>query len=136
MSTPTLERPRPSLTAWRDNPRQRGHQKYGNVKTELDGMTFDSKAEARHWADLRWREKAGEIRDLKRQVSYELIPKQARPSGGYERPCTYIADFVFFDVKSGKEICQDVKGASPDVWVLKRKLMLYVHGIEVQEVKA
>jgi hypothetical protein len=126
---------RPSLSAWRDAPRQRGRQKYGNKHTEIDGEKFDSGAEAKRWVDLLWLAKAGKLHSLRRQVIYELIPKQARPSGGFERPCSYIADFVYTDEK-GKQVVEDVKGASPDVWVIKRKLMLRVHGVEVVEVKA
>jgi hypothetical protein len=128
--------PRPSLTDWRDNPRPRTHQKYGNVKTEVAGEKFDSKAEARRWVDLQWLEKAGKIRDLRRQVKFVLIPAQKRPSGGTEREKAYVADFVHVDVETGRTIVSDVKGAEPAVWALKRALMLYVHGVEIEVVRA
>lgn len=128
--------PRPNLAEWRDAPRKRARQKYGNIKTEVDGVKFDSKAEARRWLDLRLLERAREIRDLKRQVVYELVPACDRPSGGHERAINYIADFTYVEVKTGRLVVEDVKGASPDVWVIKRKLMLWRHGIEVVEVKA
>lgn len=48
--------------------------KYHNRKTVLDGMTFDSAAEAARWRELTLLEKAGHIRDLQRQVPIELVP--------------------------------------------------------------
>lgn len=128
--------PAQSIVEWRDSPRKKGGQKYGNIKTEVDGVKFDSRAEARRWADLLLLQRAGEIRDLQRQVEFELVPKQARPSGGIERPVAYVADFTYIDSKTGRQVVEDVKGASPDVWIIKRKLMLHVHGIEVREIKA
>jgi hypothetical protein len=80
-------------------------------------------------------EKAGEIKDLRLQVPFELIPAQVTPSGKKERPAIYICDFQYMTCK-GKLIVEDVKGASPDIWVIKRKLMLSIHGIEVQEIRA
>lgn len=126
---------RPSLIDWRDNPR-RGRRKYANVPTVVDGVSFDSRAEARRWCELCLLERAGEIRDLQRQVRYVLVPKMARPSGGVEREKAYIADFVYVDGKTGRTVTEDVKGAEPAVWAWKRALMLHVHGIEVRVVKA
>lgn len=134
MSAATAERP--SLTAWRDNPRAPRRRKYANEPTMLDGMKFDSRAEAKRWAYLAMLQRAGEIDQLQRQVSYELVPKQVRPSGGFERPIAYLADFTYRDKRTGRTVVEDVKGASPDVWIIKRKLMLHVHGIEIREVKA
>jgi len=123
-----------SLAEYRDNPKQRKHQKYRNRITETPDGRFDSEAEYRHWCHLKIRLRLGEISDLKRQVTFELIPKLARPSGGFERPCAYIADFVYSE--GGRTVVADVKGASTDTWKLKRKLMLHVHGIEVLEIRA
>lgn len=128
--------PAHNITALRDSPAPRQLRKYGNKPTTIDGLRFDSRAEANRWLALRMLERAGEIRDLRRQVRYVLVPKQARPSGGIEREAAYVADFVYVDAATERTIVEDVKGAAPDVWVLKRKLMLHVHGIEVLEVKA
>lgn len=127
--------PAHNITALRDSPAPRQRRKYGNKPTTIDGIRFDSRSEANRWLALRMLERAGEIRDLRRQVRYVLVPKQARPSGGNEREAAYVADFVYADA-TGRTIVEDVKGASPDIWILKRKLMLHVHGIEVREVKA
>lgn len=99
---------------------------------------FDSKKECSRFGELRQMEQAGLIQDLRRQVKYELIPAQKRDDGKTERACSYIADFVY--KQDGKEIVEDAKGyrdagsAGFAKFVIKRKLMLYVHGITVKEV--
>lgn len=55
-------------------------RKYRNKKVEVDGILFDSKKEANRYMELKLLEKAGEITDLKRQVRYELIPRQREQS--------------------------------------------------------
>jgi hypothetical protein len=128
---------RPSLTAMRDNPaeKQRRAQKYGNEKVTDKGLSFDSKAEHKRWQYLAMLERAGEIRDLRLQVAFELIPAQVSPSGKKERPTVYLADFVYTDAK-GCQVVEDVKGAVTPEFRLKRKLMLWRHGIEVKEVRS
>ena len=102
--------------------------KYGNTKVKVDGVPFDSKREAARWRELRLLERAGEISDLRRQVRYELVPKLPG-----ERPVDYIADFVYRD-KNGNEVVEDVKGVRTPVYVIKRKLMLWRHGVRIREV--
>lgn len=101
--------------------------KYNAKKTVLDGITFASRKESKRYQELRLLERAGEIQDLSLQTPYELIPKQ---SG--ERACKYIADFVYME--NGKQIVEDVKGKRTPVYIIKRKLMLHVHGIKIREV--
>lgn len=104
--------------------------KYGNRKTVLDGITFDSKREATRWQQLKLLERGGLISGLERQVKYELIPKQAG-----ERAVSYYADFVYTDKQTGLTVVEDVKGyRKQPVWVLKRKLMLWRHDIRIVEV--
>ena len=98
--------------------------------------TFDSKKEARIYTELRIRQKAGEISDLRLQVAYDLIPKQKLSSGKTERGVKYVADFVY--TENGEEKVVDAKGyrggSAYAVFVIKRKLMKWVHNIEVIEV--
>ena len=102
--------------------------KYGAKKvTAPDGQKFDSKKEYKHYVVLKLLERAGKISDLQRQVRFELIPKQDG-----ETACHYVADFVY--QKDGKRIVEDVKGYKTEVYKIKKKLMLYVHGIKIQEV--
>lgn len=109
-------------------------RKYGNRKTTIDGHTFDSKREAARYTDLRLLLLAGKITDLMLQPSFELIPKQRRADGKAERNCTYVADFSYVDMGTGERIIEDAKGVLTRDYVIKRKLMLQVHGITVKEV--
>ena len=103
--------------------------KYGakKIKDPATGFVFDSKAEFIRWCELRILERAGKISDLQRQVKYELIPKQKG-----ERACTYLADFVYKD-SDGNTVVEDTKGVRTDAYRIKRKLMLWVHGIRIKE---
>ncbi len=89
--------------------------KYGNKKTVIDGITFDSKKEANRYCELKILLRAGQITDLKLQVPFELCPA----SKG-ERGIKYIADFVY--TEKGKKVVEDVKGKRTDVYIIKRKL--------------
>ena len=103
--------------------------KYHASKTELDGIRFDSRKEAARYSELKLLERAGAIRDLQLQVPFELIPKQEG-----ERACTYVADFVYTDTRTGRQVVEDAKGMRTDVYKIKRKLMLWRHGIRISEV--
>ena len=101
--------------------------KYGARKVKApDGQVFDSVKEYHRWGMLKLLERAGRISDLKRQVSYELIPKQQG-----ERACSYVADFTYME--GGKLVVEDCKGFRTPEYRLKRKLMLWVHGIRIKE---
>lgn len=97
-------------------------------------MTFDSKKEFQRYQELKMLEKAGLINDLKRQVPFQLIPSQAENGRVVERPVTYIADFTYYE--NGELVVEDVKSPATrtDVYKIKRKLMLYVHGVHIREV--
>ena len=106
--------------------------KYGNKQVQVGGKVFDSRKEACRYTDLRLMEKAGIITDLKTQVPFVLIPAQRDENGKMiERPVIYYADFTYW--KDGKYIVEDTKGYRTDVYKIKRKLMLQVHGIRVLE---
>lgn len=88
-------------------------------------------------------QKRGEIANLRRQVPYILIPEQREPDtigkrGGVhrgrliERECKYISD-IEYD-KDGRHIVEDVKGMRTPDYIIKRKLMLYIHKIRITEV--
>ncbi len=112
---------------------QRAKQKYGNQKIEIDGILFDSKAEARYWSYLKIRVKAGVISNLQRQVIYELAPSVV--IGGRKRPpLRYIADFVWDE--EGRSVIADVKGVAPDSYRIKRHLMKAIHGIDILEIRS
>lgn len=112
--------------------------KYQAQKCEFNGEKFDSRKELAHYLELRLLERSGEITDLRRQVKFELIPAQKDEKGKcLERAVTYIADFVYKD-KQGITVVEDVKGykegGAYSVFTIKRKLMLYFHGIRIKEI--
>lgn len=109
-----------------------GKSKYGAVRVRtVDGIEHDSKKEAARWQELNLMLRARLIEDLQRQVRFELIPKQDG-----ERACTYIADFVYIDRKTGEKVVEDVKSPATrtEAYRIKRKLMLLVHGIRIKEI--
>ena len=116
--------------------------KYHARKTTVCGEVFDSRIEAERYQQLLIMARAGLISDLRRQVKYELIPAQYRrvyneKTGKWkdrciERAVFYVADFVY--TKDGLEIVEDTKGMRTKDYVIKRKLMLFVHNIMIQEV--
>ena len=110
--------------------------KYGNRKTQLDGITFDSKHEAERYAELKLMEKAGLISNLELQKTFVLIGTQRDKDGKVlERPVTYRADFVYKD-EHGKRIVEDAKSPATrtPVYRLKKKLLLSIYGLQIKEV--
>lgn len=98
--------------------------KFRSRKTTIDGITFDSKAEARRYADLKLLERAGEIRDLKLQPGFELLPSFRDKSGTLHRSIKYVADFRYVEVQTGQTIVEDVKGMETREFKMKRKMLL------------
>ena len=109
--------------------------KYHSKKITVDGETFDSKKEYNRYQELKLMEKAGLIRNIKRQKKYMLIPSQYGENGKViEREVSYKADFVYFDIGLNKCVVEDTKGFRTKDYIIKRKLMLFVHGIRIVEV--
>lgn len=121
--------------------------KYHNRKViTSDGIEHDSQKEARRWSELLLLQRAGKIQDLERQVKFVLIPAQYEVYERYskkgerlkdgqkclEKECAYIADFVY--TENGKKVVEDTKGMKTKDYIIKRKLMLYIHHIRVKEV--
>lgn len=105
--------------------------KYRNVKTEVDGLKFDSKKEAKRWVELKQLLDAGRISNLMRQVMFQLVP-QVVLDGRKQQPVKYVADFQY---QLGDQIIvEDVKGFKTPEYRMKRKMMKAFLGIEVQEI--
>lgn len=102
--------------------------KYGNKFIEVDGHKFPSQNEANRYLELKLLLKAGEIKDLRLQVPFELQPSfKNEITGEIEKPIKYVADFVYTD-KDGNTVIEDAKseGTRKDkVYQLKRKIMAY-----------
>ncbi len=101
-------------------------RKYRNVPTAVDGITFASKREAKRYIELKMLLRAGEIRSLRRQVTFHL-----RVGGVHV--CDYRADFVYTDKRTGKRVVEDAKGVRTKEFIIKKALMLACLGIEVVE---
>lgn len=109
-----------------------GQNKYKNNVVVRNGEKFDSAKEARRYGELVLLQRAKVISDLQRQVKFELIPAQKVNGKMVERACTYVADFVY--VENGEKVVEDTKGFRTKDYIIKRKLMLHVHGIRIREV--
>lgn len=107
-------------------PKEKKKSKYGNDKTIVDGIKFDSKREANRYKELILLRKAGVIGLLRLQVRYEL-------NDGGAFSFVYVADFVYTEIKTGKEIVEDAKGAHTVVYKKKKKLMKKIYGIIIKE---
>ena len=102
--------------------------KYNAKKTYVDGIKFDSKAEARRYSELKLLLKAGEISHLELQPRYDLVVNDVKL--GF-----YKADFRYVELASNEIIVEDVKGVKTPIYNLKKKLMKAIYGIEILETK-
>lgn len=103
--------------------------KYGNVMTTVHGIEFASKKEARRYQDLLLLEKAGEICNLFVQRPFPIVVNGVPI-------CSYIADFTYSEIPSGRYVIEDVKSpaSKTPVYRLKKKLMVAVHALEITEI--
>ncbi|EJW90746.1 protein containing DUF1064 [gut metagenome] len=114
--------------------KSREKTKKPNKYKALRSGGYASRKEHRRASALQMMQRAGLISSLREQVRYELIPVQRDKDGKIiEKACAYIADFVYYD-EHGNLIVEDTKGVRTDVYKIKRKLMLQVHGIIIHEV--
>jgi hypothetical protein len=113
--------------------------KYGAVPTEIDGIRFASKKEARRYAELKLLEKAKQIRCLRLQPRYSLMAPAGMEDGELmvTEVAAYVADFAY-DIHLGggawRTVVEDVKGFKTPVYRLKKKWLKAQHGIEISEV--
>lgn len=104
------------------------YNKYNNVKTEVDGIRFDSKAEARRYAELMLLKIGGKVSNLELQPRYDIII-------GGKYIAHYKADFRYLD-DQGCQIIEDVKGVKTPIYRLKKKLVEALHpGVVITEIK-
>lgn len=108
--------------------------KYKNKKVIYDGIKFDSIKEKSYYIKYKLMEQSGEIHNLKRQVEFELIETFKLNDRTY-RKTKYIADFTYYG-KDNKLHVIDVKskGTKTRVYEIKKKLMAYKYGIEIEEI--
>lgn len=130
-SNPLNPAPRSTLTLTGE-PKKRS--KYGNEKTIVDGIEFDSKKEATRYVELKTLVRAGEIRELELQVEFHLLSTPFKMS--------YFADFTYlerrrrgYDQWFWQFVCEDVKseGTLTREYRRKRKAMKTIFGIVIRE---
>lgn len=122
-------------------------KKYKNREIATPDGKFDSRKEFDRWLELRLLERGGAIQNLRRQVKYDLLPpiyetyerysektgKRLKDGKRFiEHGVSYVADFVY--EKDGETVVEDTKGVRTEAYIIKRKLMLYFHGIRIKEV--
>lgn len=106
--------------------------KYNNKKCEYKGMSFDSLKEKNVYLRYELLFRCGKIYNLKRQVPYILIEKSK-----YGRVIKYIADIVYTDCITHKEVVIDVKSeftAKLPIYRLKKRMFAERYKFEIVEV--
>lgn len=111
------------------------YSKFKAVRTEVDGIKFASKAEARRYVELKDLQEAGKISNLELQPKFPILVHGIKV-------CSYIADFRYHDHEIKKDgallgsiVIEDVKGMLTPIYRLKKKLMLACYNITITEVK-
>lgn len=115
-----------------NNTIDRKKNKYHNTKVEYKRIKFDSVKEMKYYQLLEYKQKIGEIKNLKLQVPYELIPTY-KINNKTIRKTQYKADFTYISVKDNKLHVVDTKGFRTEVYKLKKKMFEYKYGIEIEE---
>jgi hypothetical protein len=100
------------------------YSKYSAIRTEVDGILFASKREARRYVDLKVLEQGGLIKNLELQPKFPLVVNG-------KHIAFYQADFKY--VEDGETIIEDVKGVRTPTYRMKKKLMSALWGIEIRE---
>lgn len=98
--------------------------KYNAKKVEYEGIKFDSQFELNCFLYLEQFESEGKIKDLNRQVRFELLP-----ANSVYRALTYVADFTFF--VNDKFIVADAKGFITPEFKIKQKIFFHKYGNQI-----
>lgn len=108
--------------------------KYGNKRTKVGELTFDSRKEARYYNFLLALQEQGKIHSLRCQVpfSFEINGEPLRYVDS-NRKIKYVADFEYFTSEGVRKVV-DVKGFKTDIYKLKKALMMAVLNILIEEV--
>jgi hypothetical protein len=119
------------------NARTAANSKYNAMPTTVDGVRFDSAAEAHRWSELLLLEKAGDICDISRQRPFPLYVVGAVELGRlqpYVRIGTYVADFIYTRSKDSVSVVEDVKGYRTPLYRWKKKHFEAQYGIVITEI--
>ena len=134
MASKKQNKGRANIVSYPDAEKPKKAPKYRNERVTVNGVKYDSKKEAKRASELEAQERLGIITDLERQKKYVLQPS-FKFLGKTIREIAYVADFVYKE--NGNLVVEDVKSpitrANP-VYKIKKKMLMYVHGIEIKEV--
>ena len=110
------------MTAYRPIRLKEPKKKYHSNFTEVDGIKFRSKLEAKRYGELKMLERAGKIDMLVLQPRYPMQINGVKI-------VTYVADFSYVDLENNRLITEDTKGCVTDLYRVKRQLFraLYPH---------
>ena len=110
------------------------NSKYGNIREKIDGYSFDSRAEASRYLELKLLERSGEIERLIVHPRWELHAPTI--TGEQEKVCEYEADFEYWDNTTNMGVVEDVKSGATKtrLYIIKKKWLLLQYGIEVKEI--
>lgn len=119
-------RPRPNTALIAEAAKKKS--KFKNIRCQAaDGVKFQSKWEAERFQQLQLLEKAGQIRELRAQVSFPLM-------AGSEMVGAYVADAVYFDVKLNRKVVEDAKGCKTPLYRWKARHFKAQYGFSITEV--
>lgn len=105
--------------------------KYGNRHVIVGSQHFDSMREAKRWLLLEGKQRRGEIRELERQVTYQLAPSVKIVGEKRARPALRLkVDFRY--VENGQTVVEDAKGFADTAFRIRQHLMKSVHGLDVR----
>ncbi len=95
--------------------------KYHARRSVVDGLSFDSQAEAMRYCQLKLMQEAGAIQGLTTHPRY-LLQDKFSYRGKVERAIFYEADFAY--TENGASVIEDTKGVKTEAYKIKRKLFL------------
>lgn len=101
--------------------------KYHAKPTERDGIKFDSKSESIRYTQLLLLVRAGEISNLQTHPVFELQKPFVDSTGKKQRAINYEADFSYIEKGNPRIIVEDLKGFETQVWLIKKKMFLYLY---------
>lgn len=107
---------------------EKKRSKYGNQRVQYGDLWFDSHAELKDWIALEMRQRAGEIKELRRQVPFRMEVNGVLVT-------ILVADFCYQIARTGEAVVQDTKGGSatqtPE-FKIKAKLLKALYGIDIR----
>ena len=110
------------------------YSKYKAKKTIIDGITFDSKSEAKRYEELKLLQRGGAIKNLSLQPRFMLQEGFVNiDTGRKERAIEYVGDFMYDE--GDRIVVEDVKGFKTADYKIKRKLFIKKYQSEYKHIE-